>query len=171
MKDDSYESDLKIDKFSLEEALLNQAELYAKWTAKWAEAVKNKARAKEDLDVTDSELTQKARKNWEILGFHKFPTDGMVTAWIPDQDEHKEKQLFLTEATYDANILDGVKWAFEHRSRALSDLVRLYLSGYYADEKTVGKDARDLLDEIRKDKHIDQLNESNQRSLLKRRKT
>ena len=168
--EDNYSADLKIDKYSVEEALLNQAELYAKWTAKWAEAVKAKARAKEDLEVTDSELTRNARKSWEILGFHKFPTDGMVTAWIPAQDEHKEKELFLNEATYDANILDGVKWAFEHRSRALSDLVKLYLSGYYADEKTVGKDARNLLDEIRKDKHIDQLNQNDQRKILKRRK-
>ena len=167
--DDSYQSDLKIDKYSLEEALLSQAELYAKWTAKWAEAIKEKGRAKEDLEVTDSKLVRRARAEWEILGFPKSPTDSMVTTWLPAQEEHKEKQLYLTEAAYDANILDGVKWAFEHRSRALSDLVRLYLSGYYADEKSVGPDARNLLDEIRKDKHIDQINKDDQRTLLKRR--
>ena len=167
---DNYEADLKIDKFSLEEALMNQAELYAKWATKWSEAVKEKNRAKEDLDVTKEELTRKARQQWEIFGFHKLPTDTMVTTWLPGQTEYKEKMMFLTEATYNANILDGVKWGFEHRSRALSDLVRLYLSGYYADEKTVGKEARELLTEIRTDKHLDALNKDDQKTLLKRRK-
>ena len=167
---DSYEADLKIDKFSLEEALMNQAELSAMWTAKWAEAVKEKDRAKENLAVTKSKLDQHARKQWEILGFVKVPTDGAINSWMPGQEEHKEKTLYLTEAIYEANILDGVKKAFEHRSRALSDLVRLYLSGYYADEKTVGKEARELLTEIRTDKHLDALNKDDQKTLLKRRK-
>jgi len=168
--DNDYAADLKIDKYSLEEALMAQAELFAKWTAQWADAVKEKGRAKEDLEVTKEELTRKARKQWEIYGFHKLPTDTMVATWLPGQTEYKEKMLFLIERTYDANVLDGVKRAFENKSRALSDLVKLYLSGYYADEKTVGKDARDLLDEIRKDKHVDALNKDDQKKLLKRRK-
>lgn len=168
--DDSYADDLKIDKFSLEEALMNQAELSTKWTAAWAGAVKEKGRAKDDLEVTKEKLTRKARQQWEIFGFHKLPTDTMVLTWLPGQAEYKEKMIYLTNSTYDANILDGVKRGFEHRSRALSDLVRLYLSGYYADEKTVGKEARELLTEIRRDKHLDALNEDDQKTLLKRRK-
>ena len=167
---DEYKKDLHIDKYSLEEALLEQAELYAKWNAKWAEAVRNRAHAKEELEVTRAELDRKARTQWEILGFHKSPTDQMVNNWIPSQTKYKEKLLLLTEATYNAQVLEGAKWAFDHRSKALTDLVKLYLSGYYAEEGMVGKDARDLLDQIRSDKHKDALNEQDQRTLLQRRK-
>lgn len=168
--ENEYRKDLSIDKYSLEEALLEQAELYAKWNAKWAKAVKEKSDAKEELDNIKSELDKKARKSWEILGFPKQPTDQMVNNWIPSQTEYREQTFLFIEATYRANVLEGAKWAFENRGRSLTDLVKLYLSGYYADEKMVGKDARDLLDEIRKEKHLDALNKDNQRNLLKRRK-
>lgn len=169
-EENEYRRDLHIDKYSLEDALLEQAELYAKWNARWAEAVRQKSEAKEELEIVRSALDRKARKSWEILGFPKAPTDQMVNNWIPAQDEYKEKMILFIEATYRANVLDGAKWGFDNRSRALTDLVKLYLSGYYADEKMVGKDARDLLDEIRKEKHLDTLNKDNQKALLKRRK-
>jgi len=169
-EESEYKKDLHIDKYSLEEALLGQAELYAKWNAKWAEAIKEKRSEKEALEIVRSKLDQKARKSWEILGFPKQPTDQMVNNWIPNQIEYKEQMILYIEASYRANVLEGAKWGFDNRSRALTDLVKLYLSGYYADEKMVGKDARDLLDEIRKDKHLDTLNKDDQRTLLRRRK-
>ena len=171
-----YENDTKIDRDRLEECLTEQAELRAKWAKAWAIAVKDHDLAKEHLDLTMSELSRDARKNWETLDFPKAPTDGMVKEWLPSQEEYKEASTYLIEAAFKMNVLGGKagnvgpKAAFDDRSRALSDLVKLWLNGYYADDHMVGKEARDLLNDIRKEEHIEQLNKTDQRTKLKRRK-
>jgi len=169
-KELDYEEDVKIDPNSLEKCLIDQADLYGKWTTAWAIAVKERDRAKEELEVVRSELSRKARSDWEIFGFPKSPTDSMVNNWVPAQKDYREINFYLIEATFKANVLAGAKQAFEHRVRALSDLVKLYLSGYYADERIVGKEARELLDDIRTEDHLKQLNETDQRKKLRRRK-
>lgn len=165
-----YGNDVKIDPNSLEQCLVEQAELYAKWATAWATAVKERRRAKEARAIVHAELEKKARAKWEILGFPKQPTDQMVSNWIPSQDEYKEANFYFIEAEFKANVLEGAKWAFDHRSKALSELVKLFLSGYYADEKMVDKEARTLLEDIRTDNRLRDLNKNDQRKLLKRRK-
>jgi len=169
-KELDYEKDVKIDPNSLERCLIDQAELNGKWTTAWAIATKERDRAKEELEVIRSELSQKARGSWEILGFPKSPTDSMVKEWVPIQKEYREANFYLIEANFKVSVLSGARQAFDHRARALSDLVKLYLSGYYADEGMVGKEARELLDEIRTKDHLQQLNKTDQRKKLKRRR-
>ena len=171
-----YENDTKIDRHALEECLTAQAELRAKWSKMWALAVKEHDLAKEYFDLTVSELSRKARKSWDILDFPKAPTDSMVREWVPTQDEYKEASSHLIEAAFKMNVLGGkagnigAKSSFDDRSRALSDLVKLWLNGYYADEQIVGKEARELLNDIRTEDHIEQLNKTDQRKKLRRRK-
>lgn len=165
-----YENDTKIDRHRLEECLTEQAELRTKWSKAWAIAVKERDLAKEYFDLTISDLSRNARKNWEILEFPKAPTDAMVKEWMPSQEEYKEASAHLIDCTFNMNVLSGSKSAFDDRSKGLSDLVKLWLNGYYADERMVGKEARDLLDDIRKEDHIEQLNKTDQRKKLRRRK-
>ena len=65
MPDDlNYERDVKIDPNRLEQCLVEQAELYAKWTTEWAKATKEKDKAKDKLGIVRSKLEKQARANW-----------------------------------------------------------------------------------------------------------
>jgi hypothetical protein len=162
-----YENDVKIDPQSLETCLVNQAEDYAKWNKAWAQATRERDQAKENLNVVWEHLAKKARTDWDLYGFFKVPTDGMIKEWVPAQQKYIDANIEYIDSAYKVNILAGAKQAFEHRKSALSDLVKLYLSGYYADENLVGKEARELLQEIRTKDHIEQLNKTDQRKKLK----
>lgn len=168
-KELNYIEDVRIDKNNLDDCLINQAELRAKWNAAWAEATKEKQLAKRKLDLVTSELEQEARSNWEVLGFAKAPTDQMVKNWIPTQDLYDAANLDLIDKTYKVNVLSGAKDAFDDRRTGLTDIIKLWLNNYYADENMIGKEARDLLEEIRRDKSVEQLNKEDQKKKLKRR--
>jgi hypothetical protein len=166
----NYEEDTKIDMYSIDVSLLNQSELRVKWLKVLAQAKKEKAHAKARVGIVHSDLADKARKRWEILGFTKKPTDQMVKDWIPLRGEYQEAEAEYIDACHDVDILSGVKDTFDDRRASLSELVKLYLHGYFADESMIGKEARDLLVEIRKGREIDQLNVTDQRKKLNQRR-
>ena len=165
-----YEKDLHIDKDSLEECLVEQPELYAKWSNIWAEATRERDQAKENLNIKKADLDMKVRKSWDILGFDKKPTDMAITTWICAHGEYREANSELIQATYAVNVLDAAKWSFQHRKDALDNLVKLYLNNYYADSKAVGSEARDMLSTMRQDKHLDVVEKNPRTQKLKRRR-
>lgn len=170
MKDElNYEEDLQIDKDSLEECLIEQPELYGKWSKVWAQAVKERDQSKEQLNVTKADLDKQIRKSWDILGFDKKPTDLAITTWICAQQEYRDANFRLIEATYSVNVLEGAKWAFQHRKDALDNLVKLFLSNYYSESKAVGQEARELLADMRQSKHLETLEKNPRSKLLRRR--
>ena len=170
MTDLNYEKDLHIDKDSLEDCLVEQAELYGKWSNAWAQAVKERDQAKENLNKKKADLDKKIRKSWDILGFDKKPTDMAITTWICAHQDYRAENFHLIQATYNVNVLEAAKWAFQHRKDALDNLVKLYLNNYYADSRTVGRDARDMLADIRQDKHLEVVEKNPRTQKLKRRK-
>ncbi|KXH69814.1 MAG: hypothetical protein AM326_01705 [Candidatus Thorarchaeota archaeon SMTZ-45] len=166
----NYKDDLAIDKDSLEECLVEQPELYAKWSQVWAQAVRERDEAKEALNLVKAELDMKIRKSWDILGFDKKPTDMAITTWICAQKDYRDANFILIQATYNVNVLEAAKWAFQHRKDALDNLTKLFLSNYYADSKAVGKETRDMLDDMRQKKHEAVLDNNPRAIKLKRRK-
>lgn len=169
MDDLDYEKDLYIDKDSLEECLVEQPELYAKWSKAWADAVKERDHAKENLSIVKADLDMKIRKSWDILGFDKKPTDMAITTWICAQNEYRKANFLLIQSTHAVNVLEAAKWAFQHRKDSLDNLVRLFLSNYYSDSKAVGKEARDMLSDMRQKKHLDVVEDNPRTQLLRRR--
>ena len=170
MTDLNYEKDLNIDKDSLEDCLVEQPELYAKWSTIWADAQRERDQAKDNLNVEKARLDMKIRKNWDILGFDKKPTDMAITTWICAHDDFRKVNFALINATHAVNVLEAAKWAFQHRKDALDNLVKLYLNNYYADSKAVGTEARDMLTTMRDDKHLDVVEKNPRTEKLKRRR-
>ena len=166
----NYENDLRIDKDSLEECLVEQPELYAKWSTIWADAVQERDHAKEDLNVTRADLDMKVRKSWDILGFDKKPTDMAITTWICAHADYRKANFILIQKTHATNVLEAAKWSFQHRKDSLDNLVKLFLSNYYSDSKAVGQDARDMLRDMRQDKHLDVVEKNPRTQKLKRRR-
>lgn len=170
MQDLDYERDLHIDKDSLEECLVEQPNLYAKWSNAWAKAVRERDQAKEALNIVKADLDMKIRKSWDLYGFEKKPTDMAITTWIAAHEDYRAANFILIEATHAVNVLEAAKWAFQHRKDALDNLVKLFLSNYYAESRSVGSEAREMLADMRHDKHLEVLEKNTRTKLLKRRK-
>ena len=166
----NYEKDLHIDPDALEDCLVEQAELYGKWSNAWAMAMKERDHAKEKLNLVKADLDMRIRKNWDILGFDKKPTDMAITTWICAHEDYTKANFLLIQSTYAVNVLEAAKWAFQHRKDALDNLVKLFLSNYYSDTKSVGVEARQMLADHRQDKHLDVVEQNPRTKLLKRRK-
>ena len=166
----NYKEDLRIDRDALEECLVEQPEMYAKWSDAWAQAVKERDEAKEALNLVKADLDMRVRKGWDILGFEKKPTDMAITTWICAHTDYRNSNFHLIQATYNVNVLEAAKWAFQHRKDSLDNLTKLFLSNYYSDSKAVGQEARDMLADMRQKKHLEVLEDNPRSQLLRRRK-
>jgi len=179
----SYIEDLKINRYLLEEEWTNHQELYMQYSEAYAEAVRLRDDAKEELnfyrskaqselDKVKAELDMHIRTNYEILGFSKI-TEAIVTSFIIRQDSYtealnhyretvREYNKKLNKAEYQVNLLDGVKRAFEHKKTAMDNLTRLMIGGYYSSKPV--KDARSVVkdshEEKRQTKTLETLKES-----------
>jgi hypothetical protein len=184
----SYSEDLKINKYDLENLWEDHQDRYMEYAEAYADAVKNrddakeelafrKAEAQDELDRTKAELDQEIRKNYESYGFVKI-TDPLVNHWIIVQPSYKktlssyrkiirEYSKKLNAAEYEVNVLEGAKKAFEHRKTAMDNLTRLMLGGYFSGKPS--KDVKEIVKEKREQKRDDAMHETLNSSIKKRK--
>lgn len=134
MKDSDYSKDINIDEGALNEEWERQASLYVHYSIKVASAERKRNKAKEKLDVTKAELDRDIRKNPADFGLEKI-TDTPVANCILTQDEYKEAHEELIETSYELSVLQGVLRAFDHKKKALENLVSLHIAGYSAEPR------------------------------------
>ena len=127
-----YEYDLNIDKYSLDLEWEKQAQLYMKWSERYAEAVRNRDRAKEKLELVRAAIDEDIRLNPEKYGFDKKPTESAISAMIIKSDKYIEANRVFIESTKEMNVLAGAKEAMAHKKKALESITQLWLGGYYA---------------------------------------
>lgn len=133
-----YKEDLKIDKFSLDEELQNQASLFMQYVQDFAESVFDRDKVKQQLELEYAEIDEKIRKNPDLFGIDKV-TETAIRSAILKEETYKEKQNEYFEAVKRANVLGGAKEAFSQRKSMLEHLVKLELAGYFA-EPAVSKE-------------------------------
>ena len=124
-----YNQDLKIDFAQLDINWRDHSANYMKWSEKWVNAVSERDRAKEAVDVLKAELNIKYRKK---LDDGKKPTEGAITAAVLSDNVYKEQQQNLLDTNERVNLLATTKTAFEHRKKALEGLTQLWLGGYFS---------------------------------------
>ncbi len=157
-----YAGDLKINKHKLDDELVNQSGLYMKYAEQNAEALFDRDRAKENLDVVRAEIDSEIRNNWEAFGFEKKPTETAISGCIMQDEKYREANGDLIEKNRDTNILAAAKEAMNHKKSALSNLVALYLAGYYSEvpmpkdkkeditEKKIGSEKQSVRKQLKK---------------------
>jgi len=138
----NYEDDLRIDKYNLDYEWERQAQLYMKWAEAHAQAVLERDRAKELLDLARAELDSQIRESPEKFGFDKKPTETAIANTILQQDRYREVYKNFVETTKNMNILAGAKEAMAHKKKALEGITQLMVSGYYA-EPNIPKEAKE----------------------------
>lgn len=128
-----FQSKLKIDKHSLDQALEEQAEIYYQISEEHALAISHRDEAYENIKLVDAELNSSLRREFEEEG--KKVTESVVSSAVLQHNDHSSAvNNHLTCKLY-ADQLAALKDSFHQRSYMLRELVELYISGYYA-EKT-----------------------------------
>lgn len=117
----NYEADLEIDPDDLDNEWLRQPILYMKYAEAAAEARRRTGKAEEKIKVVRSKLITKADG-----------TAQKIEAYYRTHPDHVEAKEELIEAQYQADVMSAAEKAFEHRKRALENLVRLEERGYFA---------------------------------------
>lgn len=121
--------DLKIDKFDLDTEAEMHAASYDYWSQRLADARSEKDDADDRVTLIMSEVELEIRKNPpQDLKVTEQVIKSLVLADKRVQEYKKE----LREIKEDVYHLDAAVKAMEHRKGKISDLVDLYVSGYFS---------------------------------------
>jgi len=134
MTERNYEQDLAIDPHELDECWLKHPALYMQYSRELADAQRTSTKAKEKLDVVRAEVDKDIRTNPDKFNLQKV-TEGIVSATIALDERYREAQSDLNEKIYEVNILQGAVRAFDHRKKALENMVQLLMMEYFAGPK------------------------------------
>lgn len=141
--DSLYKEDLEIDKYSLDSECVGQPQKFMAWSEKMAEATAERDRADQNLEVVKAQVEQAVRKDPDAFGLDKV-TEGSIKSAVTIHPEVQEANERWIQAKYNASILMSAKDAMEQRRSMLEILIKLFLSGYWADPKVPREDALTL---------------------------
>lgn len=159
-----YKEDLKIDFSKLDINWRDFPTDYLKWSQEWVNAVANRDRSKEVLEVLRAELDGKYRIELQLGS--KKPTEAAISAAIIQDEDYQEAQQALINATENMNTMAVVKMAFDHKKKALEGITHLWLGGYYSDPKIPAE----IKQKYEKNTKEDQIKKLNKNPRLQKRK-
>ncbi len=144
-----FEKDLSINKFRLDEECISHPTLYYRYSEACVEAKANVSKFNDRYNLVRADVNIALRDEYTSKGV-KF-TEALITSAI-DKDERvikaKEK-LREAEETY-AKLNVAVQ-AMEQRKSMLDNVVKLYLSGYYAQPTASGSTRENINDNVAND--------------------
>lgn len=148
-----YHKDLKIDPDNLETEWIEQASLYMYYSEAHAEAILEKDTLKQEIDIIYAELDAHYRAIWSDADGRMTET-GLKSKVLQDS-AYISRQKALNKAILDVNILLSAKTAFDHRKKALENIVSMKIAGFWSEPKL----KKNIKEEI-KTQHKKQLNKS-----------
>jgi hypothetical protein len=124
---------LKIDRFNLDNELLENPSLVQEVCDECAEAIALRDAKKEALDTVDAELDAEIR---EELSKNSKVTENIVKVAIQVHPDHKRAFEEYNNAKLIAAKAASLERAVSTRSDALKELSKLYAAGYFAIDST-----------------------------------
>jgi hypothetical protein len=131
-----YSKDLEINKHSLDNELLTQAQKMLRYSSEHAQAMYNRDRAKQSLDIVKANLDASIRAELTSAGA-KF-TEAVVDGKIRTAPTYIEAQEKYQKAEHEVQVLLGAVMAMNARRSMLENLVKLFLSGYWSEPHVAG---------------------------------
>ena len=127
-------SNLKLDIHNLDQACLEQADLYEEAGHNWAMAVSEKDSVENQLALKKAYMDEEVRKEPKKFGLPEGskPTETWISNRVLSSDEVQNIENDLLEARKNERILAIRKTSIEQRLKALSLLVDLYKGSYFA---------------------------------------
>ena len=137
--------DTRIDPNNLHEEWIKQATLYAEWSERHVNAIRDRDLLKIKIDAYCARLGNKVRTNWMHMGFDKKPTEAAIEAYIGMDADYLDGQKQLADLNYNINLFQAARQGLEHKKRSIEGLERLHLAGYYSSLTTSpeGKDTQE----------------------------
>lgn len=157
----AFKDDIKMSIHKLDQAALTQAELYEEWSAKWAEAVFERDKIKEQITVLKAEVDERIRLHPQKYGWasEKPPTETWIAQKIIlDQDIRALNDKFV-EAQYNVNIMASAKETLEHRKKGLDILTDLYKGNYFVAKSKMDENYQDTLSKKNTEAQSDHLDQ------------
>lgn len=138
--------DLKIDPFNIDQALLEQPQLYYEYSKQAAEAKNEKEDAKDNLDIVKIEIESKIRKRPK-----KYKTEGAIKNAVENhRDVLKAKKRF-NKARKNASLLEKAEKAFKQRKSMLQTFVYYKIHNLNSNVKIPNQIQQEINDETSKD--------------------
>lgn len=151
---DTEGSFLHFDKNNLDMEWEKQPRLYYQFALLLADARKEHAEAKAELDVVTAELADAIRKDpWKYMSLEKATVDAVKEAVLM-QDDHKIATRALISSKHKVDIHEAAVWALDHRKKALENEVQLFLSNYFSRPKMKGGESLETMKETRKKERV-----------------
>jgi hypothetical protein len=133
MDNNDYEKELEIDKYALDTECLDQPRRFMVWSEQLATASAERDRTEQQRKIIEAQVEQKIRGNPDAYGGKL--TEAGIKSHITINSEVIDAQKAEIDASYRVNVLLSAKQAFEQRRSMLENLVKLFLSGYWAEPK------------------------------------
>jgi len=126
---------LDIDPMRLDEEWLKQPKLYFEWATKLADTRREQDNAKIQLDLAIAQTDSRIRRKPDQFGLPEKPTESAINAKVGLADSVQEAKQALLDAKHAVDVAQAAVTALEHRKRALTELVELHSSNYFAEPK------------------------------------
>lgn len=120
-----------VDPLRLEEEWFGQAKQVEEWARLAADAQLEYDDAKANLEVEKARLAAEIREHPEDYGLDRV-TEQAIDKTIPAQPEYAAAVKRVNQAKHNMKIHDAAVLALEHRKRALTKAVDLWMAGYFS---------------------------------------
>lgn len=153
----SYRTDLKIDRYNLDDELVRQPQLYMQYALRAAEASIEKQEAKDRLEIVKADLDGKIRTDPDKYNIPEGKaSEGAIKAKIAKHSKVKRYNRLYLKALKNEKFLNEAKVAFTHRKKMLEALVSLNIQLHFAEPKVpVGQ--KEVIHRARKSAILDDL--------------
>ena len=168
----SYEEELEIDFNNLHENWKNHSRNFMHWGEKWANALAERDKLKEQLKVLTAEKELNIRMDFANNPPLKMKvTEGLVSSTLAVNEELILLKNSIIEKNEEVDIYASAKASFEARKKALENITHLWISGYFSTPngpKEFKEVIKKQVDHERTSSHNREVKTGNKR--LKRRK-
>ena len=139
----NYAQEIKINPIEIERELIDQPELFMKYAELHADAIQEKDRQKQKLDLLYSELEAEVRSNY-MSYFTRKPTENQIKSWIAIHPRYVKAQEIYSNTCRNVNVTAGAKEAFAQRRFILGNIVSMKIAGIFSDPKPKGDNVKAL---------------------------
>lgn len=130
-----YRRDLAVDKYRLDEELIQQPQKFMDYVELYADAAGEKDDALDHLDITKAQIEDLVRTSPEEFGLDENPKEAAIKSAIVKHPKVRRANKELRKCKKTLKILEGAKQSFEQRKTMLSKLVDLKIGGFYSEVK------------------------------------
>lgn len=144
-----YEEDLKIDKNALEIEWEKQADIYFYWAKKEAEALEERDRANQRLNIVQAEMDAKIRSNPFAYGLSEKTTETAIKNTLVNSKEYLTAENDVIEKNKIVRVMSAAVKSLDHKKTGLSKLSELWLGGYWSTMGGAPKEMKETINNKR----------------------